>query len=110
MTSREQKITLIQSLVDMNTQISQQSDAFKIMFGSYFAGDGGVPKLINDLFYRNMELVTQLTGISKEAIEWFLFDNECGKSNLSAFREDVEYRIGSVEQFVDFETGISCDD
>lgn len=106
MTTREQEITLIQSLVDMNAQILQQSDSFKIMFGSYFAGEGGVPKLINDLFYRNMELVTQLTGISKEAIEWFLFDNECGKSNMSAFRDDVEYRIGSVEKFVDFEAGV----
>lgn len=110
MTTREQKITLIQSLVDMNAQISQQSDAFESLFGSYFACEGGVPKLINDLFYRNMELVTQLTGISKEDIEWFLFENECGKSNMSAYREDVEYHIGSVEQFVDFETGVAVDD
>ncbi|SET40961.1 hypothetical protein SAMN05216326_12545 [Nitrosomonas marina] len=107
---RQMKIVLIQSLVDMNAQISKQSDAFEILFGSYFAGEGGVPRLINDLFCKNMELVTQLTGISKEAIEWFLFDNECGQSNMAASCNGVEYHIGSVEQFVDFETGVSCDD
>lgn len=107
---RQQKIILIQSIVDMNSQISVQSDAFKSLFGSYFAGDGGVPKLISYLFYKNIDLVVQMTGISKEAIEWFLFDNNCGLSNMSAYRDGVEFNIGSVEQFVDFEAQISVDD
>lgn len=59
---------------------------------------------IDKNFMNYVRMVSVSTGISEDVINWFIYDNECGKNSLVCYiDEKKKYKINSVKSFVEFE-------
>lgn len=100
----EEKIEIIEKLVECRQAIGLSNDSFHKVFGVSFVNEEGpLFEMEHLLFDTNISFAAQLTGLSKESIEWFIWDNSCGISALGAVHEGAEIKIRNATDFVEFE-------
>ena len=106
MVKREVAKAWIDNLVELNKRQQGYIDKCQPLFGrDCFEGDLFVyiEKILDDY----MNAVAEITGINKEALSWFIYENDCGKKGYTCSHTCVhngtEMKICSVDDFLDFE-------
>lgn len=83
--AREYRIKLVNNLVEHAKKRNELSDKFDELFGGFLGnGDSYYSRFVGDLFDDQIELVAEIIGDTKEGLEWFIYDNECGEKGLEA--------------------------
>ena len=100
--ARNYKIKLIEDLIGHVKHSREFVDKFDDLFGGIPGNSDTcsyrfVDKLIND----QVKIVATLIGDTKEGLEWFLFENECGDKGYSAGIDEGETRpIKTIEDYL----------
>ena len=78
--AKNYKIKLIESLVVNVKRESVFMAKFNELFGDYpgLNSETCLYRFVNDLLDDQVKIVATLIGDSKEGLEWFLYENECG--------------------------------
>ncbi len=99
---KEHKIRLVELLVKHVKKRNELSDKFDELFGAFLGGsDSYYSRFINDLFDDQIKLVAELIGDTKEGLEWFIYDNECGEKGMEArVGENVMRKINTVDDYI----------
>ena len=107
---KEYKIKLIENLIEHVRRMSEFSDKFDELFGVWIgSGDNSYSRFIDNLFNDQIRLVAELIGDSKDGLEWFVYENECGNKGHQAGIDGDMRHIRTVEDYlwlVDLEQNI----
>lgn len=106
MTDKE-KMVLLNKLIDLHERIDGFHQSFDSLFGvgHGFAGaSDGLFAVFNDLFDEFRTIVAEKIGDSVEGIDWFIYDNQCGKKGLECRHSESEepFYIKNAEDYVNF--------
>jgi hypothetical protein len=104
---REYKIKLIEDLVKHAQKRNELSGKFDELFGAFLGGgDSYYSRFIDNLFGDQIKLVAELIGDTKEGLEWFIYDNECGEKGLEARAGENEmHKINTVDDYIELIKG-----
>lgn len=82
--TRQEKIDLVKQLINHKRRIDEFVDQFQKMFGT-FPGNGECSyEAFSMLFSDYIALVAKQIGETKEGIEWFVWENDCGEKGMEA--------------------------
>lgn len=98
----EEKIELVEILACNKREFDRLIDGLEIVFGSVDVG-GGLFLCVETQFKCNIKLVSMLTGLSQDNLEWFVWENNLGVECMIGRHEGVDYIIKDEEDFVKFE-------
>ena len=101
--TNEEKLVLIKQLIEHKRNIDVFMDQFTELFGT-FPGNGECSYLVfNKLFNDYIHFVAAKIGETKEGIEWFIWDNDCGEKAMQAgLSSDEMVVIDSAESYLEF--------
>ncbi len=100
--SKAYKIKLIESLIEHVKRENEFTEKFQELFGGIPGNSETSPyRFVEKLFADHIRLVAVLVGDSKEGLQWFLYDNDCGKYGLEAGIDEGETRkIKTIEDYL----------
>lgn len=102
--NKKAKITEITNLVRLFKSNRSYSDILHKVWG--VIPESRLNTQVDKNFSAYMKAVSLLTGIEKENLEWFLYDNECGKKALNVYVDEVIFTVRTVKDFVECEEEI----
>jgi spore germination protein GerM len=62
-----------------------------------------ITEMMETNFENYVRLVSLTTGITKDALEWFIYENDCGDKGMVCVINEKEYKITGPKSFVEFE-------
>lgn len=101
--TKEYRIKLVQKLVESVKRESEFIKKFHELFGDYpgLNSDTCLYKFVNDRLSDYIGIVATLIGDTKDGLDWFLFENECGDKGYEAGIDEGETRkIRTVEDYL----------
>lgn len=101
--TRQEKIDLVDQLIEHKRKIDDFVDKFQKMFGT-FPGNGECSyEEFSMLFHDYILLVSKQIGETKDGIEWFVWENDCGAKGLEAGKVGGEMEpIRTADDYVNF--------
>lgn len=99
--SMEKAVEIISKLVSLYRSNHAFWDSAKNVFGT--SPESPIFEQIFINFNAYVDAISSISGISKENIDWFLYDNDCGKKGLNVYIDDIIYTIKSPKDFVECE-------
>ncbi len=99
---REYRIKLVESLIGHIKREREFTDKFQKLFGGIPGNSDTSPyRFVNYLLSDQVKIVATLIGDTKEGLDWFLFENECGDKGYPAGIDEGETRkIRTVEDYL----------
>ena len=98
MTTEEQTFWM-KKIVDASTNLDREWDAFAKSTGA--DTDSPLGESVWRCFDVMLNSVADLTGFSRDAISWFVYENECGHKKMSQSFPDGKMRpVKNVADFV----------
>ena len=101
-----EKIELINQLIKHKREIDIFHKKFDELFGvqNGFAGSSdGHYKVFDRLFNDYIGMVAKQIGECQQGIEWFVWDNDCGKNGMEVGEEGGEMKpIKTASDYIDF--------
>lgn len=101
--TREEKIDLINQLIKHKREIDIFHKKFDELFGVSpgFVGNGeSTYKVFDNLFNDFISMVADLIGETKYGIEWFVWENDCGRNGMEAGLDGKEIKIETAEDYL----------
>lgn len=71
-----------------------------------FSPESPIYAVIDENFENYLRLVCAITGITKDALGWFVYENNCGDKGMVCAINEKEYKITGPKSFVEFEKGL----
>lgn len=103
----QEKIELLNKLIELKRGRDQFFEKFDALFGvghGFPGASDGSFDVFNRLFDEYSALVAEKIGDSKEGIDWFVYDNECGEKGKYCFVENEEFAITGSADYVRYLT------
>jgi hypothetical protein len=106
MLTKEEIVQKLDSLQIIDKRMNEAASVISELF-SGSAYEGNVLKAYTELMDEHIELLSSASGISKDAILWWIFEAEWGKCkyNISHSLDGKEVVLRNNAEFVDFEVG-----
>lgn len=101
--TRQEKLDLINQLIEHKLDIDIFQEKFNELFGvaNGFAGSSdGSYKVFDRLFHDYILLVARDIGETKDGMEWFVWENDCGRSGMEAGYEGQEIKVETAEDYL----------
>ena len=101
--TKQEKLDLINQLIQHKRDINIFQEKFDELFGvaNGFAGSGdGSYKVFDRLFYDYISLVARQIGESEDGIEWFVWENDCGRRGHKAGNKRNSRKIVTSEDYL----------
>lgn len=101
--TRQEKLDLINQLIQHKRDIDLFQEKFNELFGvsNGFAGSSdGSYKVFDRLFYDYISLVARQIGEGEDGIEWFVWENDCGRSGMEAGYAGQEIKVETAEDYL----------
>lgn len=100
--TNEEKLVLIKQLIEHRKNIDEFGDKFKLLFGSYPGNSECGYEVFERLFGDYTRLVADKLGDTECGIDWFVWDNDCGKKAMQAgLSSDGMVVIDSAESYLE---------
>ena len=100
--TNEEKLVLIKQLIEHKRNIDVFIEQFTELFGTFPGNGYSLYQVFNKLFNDYIHLVAAEIGETKEGIEWFVWDNDCGEKALQAgLNGDEMVVIDSAESYLE---------
>ena len=103
--TREEKITLIEQLIKHKRDMDVFREKFDELFGVLpgFEGNGDCHyQVFDNLFNDFIKMVAKEIGDSDCGINWFVWENDCGKEGLEADVNGEMKIIKTASDYIDF--------
>lgn len=104
--TKQQKIDLVKQMIEHKRDMDVFREKFGDLFGVLpgFEGNGDCNYQVFDrLFNDYISLVAQRIGETQDGINWFVWENDCGKNGMGAYSDDDQLiPICDAEDYVDF--------
>jgi hypothetical protein len=95
----EEKIKLIEEVIKRYKELSKGMDEVSALFGS---ADSNFTNSVWNTFDAYVDCVGKLIGDEFDYINWFIFENDCGKGHMECGFEGKEYKIKNIKDLVKF--------
>jgi len=103
-TTKEQARIYLDIIATQKESIQIHEEEIAKSLGVQIDCDAGVFKTMWTFLDRHIDLVAEQTGIDIQALNWFVFENDCGKNKKSSAWPGKEMRvIDSIDAFLDFQ-------
>lgn len=97
--NKQEKIKLIKDLVKHYQELSENSDQIHKLFGSDY--DSKFFSALWGAFDAYIELVQKNVDDHFDWIPWFIYDNKCGKANMTYLVNGNKKKVNTVEKLVE---------
>ncbi len=103
--TKEEKLDLIKQLISHKRDIDVFHKKFDELFGvqnGFMGSSEGHGKVFDRIFCDYIRLVANRIEESVDGIEWFIYENDCGKRSLEAGFGDQMMEIKDAESYINF--------
>lgn len=90
-----------ESLLIIQEFLKESNNAGDAISNTLAKGSYVVVDLGTNLLDHYIKLLSTITNISIELLEWFIYENEFGRKKLKIVIEEVEYAIDSIDTFIE---------
>ena len=101
----QEKIELLNKLIELKRGIDQFFEKFDALFGvghGFHGASDGSFDVFNRLLDEYSALVAEKIGDSKEGIDWFIFENDCGGNGMECWIRHEQFIITNPEDYIRF--------
>lgn len=101
--TRQEKLDLINQLMQHKRDIDLFQEKFNELFGvanGFAVSSDGSYKVFDRLFYDYIKLVASQIGDTNDGIEWFVWENDCGKRGHKAGNKRHSQKIVTSEDYL----------
>lgn len=99
--AKEYRIKLVEGLIGHVKRRNEFADKFQELFGGLPGNSDTSPyRFVEDLFDDQIKLVAAIIGDSKENLEWFIYENECGDNGCEAGIDGDMREIRTAEDYL----------
>jgi len=103
-TTKEQARIYLDIISTQKEAIHMHENDIESAIGVHVDCDAGVFRTMWSFLDRYIDLTAEQTGIDMHALNWFVFENNCGKNKMSSAWPGKEMRvIDSIDAFLDFQ-------
>lgn len=95
----KQKIKLVTELVHHHKKLENLSDSISNIFGTC---DGKLYDTVYNMFDAYTDAVSDAIGDDFEYVQWYIFENECGKRGLICSFGKKDCHIKTVSDLIEF--------
>ena len=101
MSKQETKLKLLENLIGNVKRERLFKDRFYELFGGIPGNsDTCLYRFVDDLVNDQIQLVAALIGDTKEGLDWFIYENECGEKGHEAGFEGNMRSIKTAEDYL----------
>lgn len=97
--NKKQKIKLIKDLVEHYKELNENANQINKLFGLDY--DSKFFSALWKAFGSYTELVQKSVGDHFDWIPWFIYDNKCGKANMTYLVSGNKKKVNTIEKLVE---------